>query len=47
MQIAFQRGMISAAERDRTYAVMQRLGLSLWHETCNKTDMLLQVCHLL
>ena len=43
MQIAYQRGMITTSERDRTYAVMQRLGLALWHETCNNMPMLLRV----
>ena len=43
LQIAYNRGMITAADRDRTYAVMQRFGLALWHETCNNMPMLLQV----
>ena len=43
VQIAYQRGMITAAERDRTYAVMHRLGLALWHDVCNNLPMLLQV----
>ena len=42
-QIAYQRGYITASERDRTLAVMQRLGLALWHDTCNDTAMLLRV----
>ncbi|KAK9791618.1 hypothetical protein WJX73_001579 [Symbiochloris irregularis] len=41
-QIAYQRGMLTMSERDRTFAVMRSLGLELWHDSCNNMPMLLK-----
>lgn len=46
VQIAFQRGYITASERDRTFAVMHQLGLALWHDACSNIPMLLRVSNL-
>lgn len=42
MQLAFQRGLITANERDRVYKVMLDLGLALWDEVCT-VPMLMKV----
>lgn len=34
-ELSYGRGLISAAERERILGVMVRLGLPLWHESCN------------
>lgn len=42
LQLAFQRGCITAEERSRVFGVMRQLGLALWHEVCT-LDVLMQV----
>ena len=42
VQLAFQRGYITAEERSRVFDVMRHLGLALWHEVCS-LDVLMQV----
>lgn len=42
LQLAFQRGFITAEERARVFGVMRSLGLALWHEVCT-LDVLMQV----
>ncbi len=42
LQLAYQRGYISAEERRRVFGVMRQLGLAIWHEVCT-TDVLMQV----
>ena len=42
LQLAYQRGYISAEERRRVFGVMRQLGLAIWHEVCT-TEVLMQV----
>lgn len=42
LQLAFQRGLITAEERARVFGVMRSLGLAIWHEVCT-LDVLMQV----
>lgn len=42
LQLAYQRGYISAEERQRVFGVMRQLGLAIWHEVCT-TEVLMQV----
>ena len=42
LQLAYQRGHISAEERQRVFGVMRQLGLAIWHEVCT-TEVLMQV----
>ena len=42
-QLAHQRGMLSLADRNRVFNVMEGLGLSLWHDSCSDLPMLLRV----
>lgn len=42
LQLAYQRGYITAEERSRVFGVMRSLGLALWHEVCT-LDVLMQV----
>lgn len=42
LQLAYQRGFISADERRRVFGVMRQLGLAIWHDVCN-VDVLMQV----
>ena len=41
--MAYQRGMLTLAERERVFKVMGHLGLPLWHEVCDDHEMLWQV----
>lgn len=34
-ELSYGRGLITAAERSRILGLMVRLGLPLWHESCN------------
>ena len=42
LQLAYQRGFISADERRRVFGVMRQLGLAIWHDVCT-VDVLMQV----